>query len=132
MARKPNLAGLRETPIDDAARYLRSKRRKLQVPVHEGPAETVRSDIYKGRKIQVTTTYEIRIDGRPVGGHVDVSPEGRVHYHGLPAYSWLSAVDLVRQLIDSFPDDFPDRRKTKRARGASKTRGAGKGSMSKA
>lgn len=132
MARKPNLARLRETPINDAARYLRSKRRKLRVKVHEGPAETVRSDVYKGHKIQVTTTYDIRIDGRPVGGHVDVSPEGRVHYHGLPAYSWLSAVDLVRQLIDSFPDDFPDRRKTKRAHGTSKTRGAGKGSKSKA
>lgn len=132
MARKPNLARLRETPIDDAARYLRSKRRKLWVKVHEGPDETVRSDVYKGRKIQITTTYDIRIDGRPVGGHVDVSPEGRVHYHGLPAYSWQSAVDLVRQLIDSFPDDFPDRRKTKRARGTSKSRGADKGSKSKA
>ena len=132
MARKPNLARLRETPIDDAARYLRLKRRKLRVKVHEGPAKTVRSDVYKGRKIQITTTYDIRIDGRPVGGHVDVSPEGRVHYHGLPAYSWLSAVHLVRQLIDSFPDEFPDRRKIKRARGTRKTQAAGKGSKSKA
>lgn len=131
MTRKLDLERLRETPPEETARYLRSNRRKLRIRVHEGPAKTVRTDVYKGREIRITTTYDIRIDGRLVGGHVEVSPEGRVHYHGLPAYSWMSAVDLVRQVIDSFPDEFPERGKITRKRSTSKTQGLRKGSKSK-
>ena len=131
MTRKFDLERLRETPPEETARYLRSNRRKLRIRVHEGPAKTVRTDVYKKREIRITTTYDIRIDGRPVGGHIEVSPEGRVHYHGLPAYSWMSAVDLVRQVIDSFPDEFPERGKTPRKRSTSKTQGLRKSSKSK-
>ena len=131
MARKIDLERLREAPPEETARYLRSNRRKLRVRVPKGPAKSVRTDVYKGREIRITTTYDIRIDGRPVAGHVEVSPEGHVHYHGLPAYSWMSAVDLVRQVIDSFPDQFPQRRKTTRKRSTSKTQAARMGSKSK-
>jgi hypothetical protein len=68
---------------------------------------TVRNDVYRGHEIVVRTTYEIEVDGEPLGGHFGVDTSGQVHYHGLPNYSVGSAVDLVRQVIDAFPDDFP-------------------------
>ena len=67
---------------------------------------SVREDQYKGHHITVRTTYDIRVDGVPVTGHLGVTNDGRVHYHPVPNVSFASAVDLVKQLIDIFPDDF--------------------------
>ena len=71
-----------------------------------GGSESVREADYKGHHILIRTTYEIEVDGRPVTGHMGVDNEGRVHYHPVPNASFSSAVDLVKQLIDVFPDDF--------------------------
>ena len=73
---------------------------------NHGPVETVREDDYYGHRIVVRTTYEIEVDGRPVTGHLGVANDGRVHYHPTPNLSYASAVDLVKSLIDTFPDDF--------------------------
>jgi len=35
-----------------------------------------------------------------------VSRSGDVHTHALPNYSFTSAIDLARQLIDSFPAQY--------------------------
>lgn len=70
--------------------------------------ETVRRATHRGHRIEIRTTYEIEVDGQPVEGHLLVADDGRVHYHPVPNTSWASAVDLVKQLIDVFPDDFPD------------------------
>jgi hypothetical protein len=67
---------------------------------------SVREDQYKGHHITVRTTYDIRVDGVPVTGHLGVTNDGRVHYHPVPNVSFASAIDLVKQLIDVFPDDF--------------------------
>ena len=67
---------------------------------------SVREAEYKGHYITVRTTYDIRVDGRPVTGHLEVTNDGHVHYHPVPNLSFASAVDLVKQLIDVFPDDF--------------------------
>lgn len=48
------------------------------------------------------------IDGEPLEAHMEVSQNGNVHYHGIPNYTSASAVDVVKQVIDSFPDDYPD------------------------
>jgi len=69
--------------------------------------ETVRRATHRGHRIEIRTTYEIEVDGQPVEGHLLVADDGRVHYHPVPNTSWASAVDLVKQLIDVFPDDFP-------------------------
>ncbi len=74
---------------------------------HQGPMATVRTVRYKDHEIVIRTTYEIEIDGKPLGGHIGVSNAGWVHTHTLPNYSFPSAVDMVRQLIDAFPQDFP-------------------------
>lgn len=84
---------------------------------HHGPVETVRMAEHNGHRIAVYTTYRIEIDSRELSGHIGVSNTGNVHYHGLPAYSFTSAVDLARTVIDSFPDDFPPRTSTEPGHG---------------
>jgi len=43
-----------------------------------------------------------------IEGHLAVGNDGQVHYHAIPNLSFPSAVDLVKRLIDAFPDDFVD------------------------
>jgi hypothetical protein len=73
-----------------------------------GQLESLREADYKGRRITIRTTYHIEVDGKAVEGHLGVTNDGRVHYHAVPNLSFASAVDLVKQLIDTFPEDFPD------------------------
>jgi hypothetical protein len=73
---------------------------------HDGTMETVREAVHRGHRIVVRTTYEIEVDGRPVSGHLGVANDGRVHYHPVPNLSFASAVEMVKCVIDTFPDDF--------------------------
>ena len=76
-------------------------------PQHDGMLETVRESDYAGRHIVITTSYMIEVDGKPVTGHMGVGNDGRVHYHPVPNLSFASAVDLVKRVIDVFPEEFP-------------------------
>ena len=105
-----------EVARNNAGRHLKARRSRLRTKVHRGPVGTTRSSTYKGHKIEIRTTYRIEVDGKQIGGHVIVSDDGQVHYHPLPNYSLGSAVKLVEQIIDSFPDDFPSRPRRKVAR----------------
>jgi hypothetical protein len=73
---------------------------------HEGHFVSVREAEYKGHKIAVRTHYEIKVDGKPISGHIYVDNSGRVSSHAMPAYSFVSTVDLVKKLIDAFPANF--------------------------
>lgn len=75
-------------------------------PHHDGASASLREADYKGHHIVVRTTYDIQVDGRAVTGHMGVTDDGRVHYHPVPNVSFPSALDMVRRLIDVFPDDF--------------------------
>jgi hypothetical protein len=79
--------------------------KKIQRHQHEA-SESIREATYKGHHIVIRTTYHIQVDGVPVTGHLGVADDGQVHYHPIPNTSFASAVDLVKQLIDVFPDDF--------------------------
>lgn len=68
--------------------------------------ESVREADYHGHKIIVRTSYQITVDGQMLMGHMGVTNDGQVHYHPVPNISFASAVDLVKQLIEIFPDDF--------------------------
>jgi hypothetical protein len=96
--------------LSDLRRYT-SRIERVDAASEHGPhaerLETVREDTYQGHHIVVRTTYEIEVDGRPVTGHIALTNDGRVHYHPMPNLSFGSAVDMVRRLIDAFPDDFP-------------------------
>lgn len=73
---------------------------------HGTPSESVREATYRGHRITVRTSYRIEVDGMPIEGHMGVTNDGQVHYHAIPNIGFASAVDLVKQLIDTFPDDF--------------------------
>jgi hypothetical protein len=91
------------------ARYVKknsARVKKVMTDMHHGPATSVRETDYKGHHIEVRTTYEIKVDGRPIAGHLVVTDEGQVQCHALPNYTFQSALDVVRSLIDVFPDDF--------------------------
>ena len=107
MAQRPKLERARETTVADAAQHFKRNRKKLKVHMHEGPIKSVRIEKHRGHKIKISATYDISIDGHRLGGHLKVGNDGHVHYHGLPNYTWGSMVDMCKQLIESFPEDFP-------------------------
>ncbi len=74
---------------------------------HAQAMESVREVTYRGHRIIIRTTYLIEVDGVPITGHLAVTNDGRVHYHAIPNLALESAVDVVKLLIDTFPDDFP-------------------------
>ena len=93
---------------DAVVERLAEQRSELTEPGHEhGPSmESVREATYRGHHIAIRTTYRIEVDGRPILGHLGVTNDGQVHYHPIPNLGFASAVELVKQLIDAFPEDF--------------------------
>src|SRR5215212_12116340 len=73
---------------------------------HVRATESDREATYRGHHILIRTSYHIEVDGVAVEGHLGVANDGQVHYHAVPNLSFASAVDLVKQLIDTFPEDF--------------------------
>jgi hypothetical protein len=88
----------------------------------KGPFQSVREVEYNGHKIAIYTQYEIQVDREPFSGHVYVDNTGKVSTHALPAYSFVSAVDLVKKIIDEFPDDFTTKKKSSRSSSMRKKR----------
>jgi hypothetical protein len=73
---------------------------------HHTSSTSVREADYNGHHIVVTTTYSIEVDGIALMGHMGVANDGSVHYHPIPNMRFTSAIDLVKQVIDVFPDEF--------------------------
>jgi hypothetical protein len=98
----------RPTPARIAS-YVKKNARKTKSAqmAHHMPSESVREADYEGHHIVIRTTYTITVDRVPITGHMGVTNDGQVHYHPVPNVSFASAVDLVKRLIDVFPDDFP-------------------------
>jgi len=88
----------------------------------KGASQSVREIEYNDHKITIYTQYEIKVDGKPFGGHIYVDNSGKVSAHALPNYSFVSAVDLVKKMIDDFPDDFT-KKKSDRSNSATESRG---------
>src|SRR5215213_7514957 len=106
---------VRSTAPDALVDYLRQTEPPMRAPHDhhgdgdDGSAESVREATYRGHHIVIRTRYRIEVDGVPVEGHLGVTNDGRVHYHAVPNLGFSSAVDLVKQLIDTFPEDFQAR-----------------------
>ena len=98
-------------PADDILAGLRNHASELLEAgrAHQhGQAGSVRTAEFRGHQIRIRTTYEVSVDGRPFPIEANVDNAGRVHYHGLPTRNFSSAVDLVADAIDAFPDDFAE------------------------
>jgi hypothetical protein len=73
----------------------------------DGKVESVRQADYEGHHIVIRTTYVVEVDGRGLDLPLGVDNDGHVHCHSLPNYQFSSAIDMVKQVIASFPADFP-------------------------
>ncbi len=104
----PTAKALTPPTVESIASYVRKNASHVKhVQQHRHPmSESVREAEYQSHRIVVRTRYEIEVDGRTVTGHMGVTNDGHVHYHPVPNMSFASAIDLVKQLIDIFPDDF--------------------------
>jgi hypothetical protein len=38
---------------------------------------------------------------------IGVMQNGQVHCHSIPNYSSVSGIELIKAIIDAFPDDYP-------------------------
>ena len=83
--------------------------KKLLAGHHGGHAQgnSVREDHHKGHHIVIKTNYEVTVDGKRFTAPLDVSNAGTVQYHGIPTMAFASAIDLMKCIIDQFPEDFP-------------------------
>ena len=98
-----------ETPTPQSiAAYVKTNAarvKKVQQMDH-GDSVVTRETDYRGHHIIVRTKYEVEIDGQPLMGHLGVNDLGSVHYHPIPNLSFGSALDMVKKIIDVFPDEF--------------------------
>ena len=69
--------------------------------------DSVREDHHKGHHIVIKTNYEVKVDGKKFTAPLDVSNAGTVQYHGIPNMGFASAIDLMKCIIDQFPENFP-------------------------
>jgi len=93
---------------------------------HGGHLASIRTAVHNGHTIELTTSYLVKVDGRAVEMTLMVDDMGTVHCHAVPNYQFSSAMDMVKTVIDTFPDEFggkPD---------ASPTRSHGRRSAPKA
>ena len=67
---------------------------------------SVRLAEHNGHQIKITTRYQIEIDGRSVHLHAMVDNDGQLFCHTTPYVQYQSAVDLVKALMDRFPESF--------------------------
>lgn len=71
-------------------------------------ATSVRQLNHKGHDVKIITTYRIEVDGKPAGMHLAVDQDGQVYTHATPFVTYASAVDLMKQVMDAYPDAFSD------------------------
>ena len=75
--------------------------------------DSVREDHHKGHHIVIKTTYEVKVDEKKFTAPLGVSNAGTVQYHGIPNMGFASAIDLMKCIIDQFPEDFPGKARKK-------------------
>jgi hypothetical protein len=114
MAQKKKKRGVRANTGHLTATF---KSKKLQLPegyspkdnhTHDDSFTSVRQTTYKGKTIRVETTYRITIDGESVRVHTKALDDGSVHSHAFPNYSFRSAMDLARKLVDFSEMEEPE------------------------
>ena len=73
---------------------------------HGFDTTVVREMAHQGHVVKIHTTYRVEVDGQPVRAHLSVDEDGRVYTHATPFVTYASALDLMRAVIDGYPDSF--------------------------
>jgi hypothetical protein len=71
-------------------------------------ATSVRELTHNGHVIRIITTYRVEVDGKPADMHLSVDEDGQVYTHATPFVTYASAVDLMKEVMDAYPDAFSD------------------------
>ena len=84
---------------------------KTQFPTYIAPhagheTTAVREFTHGGHVVRVVTTYRVEVDGKPIRAHLSVDEDGQVFAHATPFVTYSSAVDLMKAIIDAYPDSF--------------------------
>src|SRR5262245_39483950 len=74
---------------------------------HGGHAASVRTAEHNGHQITLTTTYRIEVDGKLLKIPLMVDDDGDVHCDSLPNHQFDSALEMIKAVLDAFPEDFP-------------------------
>jgi hypothetical protein len=69
-------------------------------------ATSVRELTHNGHVIRIITTYRVEVDGKPADMHLSVDEDGQVYTHATPFVTYASAVDLMKEVMDAYPDAF--------------------------
>jgi hypothetical protein len=77
-------------------------------PDMAGELSSVRGFDFRGHDVRITTTYRVEIDGHPVHLHALVDDQGNLLCHTFPYRRYRSAVELVRELLERFPEFYLD------------------------
>ena len=64
---------------------------------HNGPS--VRSFMVGKKRVEISTTYKVKVNGKPFKIALDVAADGTVVCHELPFYRANSAVDVVTNAV---------------------------------
>lgn len=107
--RPPSIAPLAFDPFTPGQEHPEWVRRDFPSYVEhhdEGLARSVRTLESEGRLITLTTTYEVRVNGRRVVLHIMADEEGQVWSHLCPYLSFASALELVQHLLERMPHLF--------------------------
>lgn len=70
------------------------------------PPSIVREFEHRDHLVRIETHHVITIDGQPFIAHIQLDEDGQAGTHALPYESFASLTDLIRRLIDVYPDDF--------------------------
>lgn len=68
-------------------------------------ATSVRELTHKGHTVKIITTYRVEVDGKPAEMHLSVDEDGQVFTHATPFVTYASAVDLMKAVMEAYPDD---------------------------
>lgn len=84
---------------------------KKQFPTYIVPhggheAKAAREFAHRGHLVKIITTYRVEVDGHPIRAHLSVDEDGRVYTHATPFVTYASAIDLMKAVIDGYPDSF--------------------------
>lgn len=71
-------------------------------------ATSVRELTHNGHTIRIITTYKVEVDGKPADMHLSVDEDGQVFTHATPFVTYASAVDLMKEVMDAYPDAFSE------------------------
>lgn len=80
---------------------------------HAGHEATgIREFSHNGHTVRVITTYRVEVDGNPVRAHLSVDEDGQVYTHATPFVTYTSATDLMKAIIEAYPESFSEQNNT--------------------